>query len=728
VVAISNAGISARLVQYAGPFLPDRPFKRHDAERPQIPAVSEDFDNWVWPSAPRGDAPFPPPPAQPAPAQRKWVDYALARGLCGLPAAHHQPQPGNLEYNKPRARFPKIPDLRLKVRKERSGPARRASLAAFCGATLDPARDFSDTRPGSADAATDRALRLGSRATNPSRGAKWAPVHARTEGSKTWLLPDHSNASEDVSEAAVLEQAVGHFRRLAGEARDPYRRRLALCAAAAAKVKQLRPMAASIAREASLRCPPVVRDPALPRIFSFRTNPVLNCRDRVLYPLNAGLDAVENSVEEPDGAGKGEVEKQLFDNRVLATQTLRGWLGDGAEPPPVFVAPPSNSVERRGSELVDVLNALGDSPPSFPQLDVGIPSLPRDEEQVARVDVENLRRVVEGAALAMEEEEAAEREILRIEEMIEEKRQGGGAGASDLRREAVLTDAVREAELSDDRLYSFVRQLSGTIGESVSDVCQVDDSALVRHQREDGRRRLKQAEEASKQHMALVSSVVGAMIRESGLALGIGRTSELKVVSSTLRKQVDDIVKRGGEGQFATSVRLENLLAQGSGEMTLDDLFQRLNEAGVAMQNAALRDVGPEAESASLDVLSAPRNSLILRYKPETLAAVKKAYYTFTAEFRAKTYGMREISAFELVEGASDELSAAFATFSAHVLAQSRLFSTQNAIYVSASSARSNATMLRITLAKLVEAAQRYVHSYPAPSFSEDGRARYFRK
>ena len=47
------------------------------------------------------------------------------------------------------------------------------------------------------------------------------------------------------------------------------------------------------------------------------------------------------------------------------------------------------------------------------------------------------------------------------------------------RRDALWNDALREAAISNDRLYAFVRQLTGTISEPVDAVAVVDDSALV---------------------------------------------------------------------------------------------------------------------------------------------------------------------------------------------------------------------------------------------------------
>jgi hypothetical protein len=283
-----------------------------------------------------------------------------------------------------------------------------------------------------------------------------------------------------------------------------------------------------------------------------------------------------------------------------------------------------------------------------------------------------------------------------------------------------------------------VRQLSGTISENVDAVCQIDEGLLVRQQREARESRQRLATQAAQEQMALVRNVFAAVIRDSGLSLGIeslkDKDTQLKVVSSTLRKQASELASgSAGEsgGYFSNSVRLENLLASGTGEITLQELFEKLNAVGSAIQKAALgseMDEYDESTTASLDFLSAPRNALLLRYKPEALSAVRQAFQLFQREMQHQGGRMaRRISAFELMEGNDDELCTAFATFCGHVLVHSRMYSSGTAMYIGAWPAAANAQQLKISLHRLVTCARRYSWHTSRPSFGlKKGREAYF--
>lgn len=304
------------------------------------------------------------------------------------------------------------------------------------------------------------------------------------------------------------------------------------------------------------------------------------------------------------------------------------------------------------------------------------------------------------------------------------------------KRRAVWNDALRESCICQDRLYAFVRQLSGTISENVDAICQIDEGLLVRQQREQRESQQRLSVQAAQEQMALVKNVFGAVLRDSGLSLGIDTKdgpSKLKVVSSTLRKQASEIASgsEGASGYFSNSVRLENLLSSGTGEITLEELFEKLGAVGSAIQKAARgadSQYDDETDAVSLDFLSAPRNSLLLRYKPEALAAIRQAFQYFQREMTHQTPRYtRRISAFELIEGCDDALCTAFATFCAHVLVHSRMYSSGTAMYIGAWPAAANAQQLKLSLQRLVTCAREYVWRVGTPGFgSRKGRESYF--
>lgn len=309
------------------------------------------------------------------------------------------------------------------------------------------------------------------------------------------------------------------------------------------------------------------------------------------------------------------------------------------------------------------------------------------------------------------------------------------------RRTVIWNDALREACVSGDRLFSFVRQLSGVINEQVDAVCVIDENLLVQHQNKLRDRRSRIAERAAQEHMQLVKAVFSAVMKESGLILGIesagpdkGDLSQLKVVSNTLRKQIADLAQgQGQEGFFGNSVRMEQLLSSGTGEITLEDLFARLQAVGKALQAAVSSATSDDQpfNSVSMDFLSAPRNSMMLRYKPEALAAIKQAFEIFQREF-ATRYGsmMTPISAYELMEGNDDTMSTHFSTFCAHMLVHSRMFGSSTAMYVGMWPTAANAQVLRISLERLCRSAYAYRSTTSRPRFEDGdrGRREYFER
>ena len=368
------------------------------------------------------------------------------------------------------------------------------------------------------------------------------------------------------------------------------------------------------------------------------------------------------------------------------------------------------------------------------------------EQQWERLEGDSMSRTFNQEMAKLQrngtQRDVQKKQLGELRKLIEQVQVKEGAEASDdfnrNKRRAVWNDALRESCIAQDRLYAFVRQLSGTISENVDAICQIDEGLLVSQQREARENRQRLATQAAQEQMTLVRTVFAAVMRDSGLSLGIDSKngkdshSQLKVVSSTLRKQASEIASGASgttEGYFTNSVRLENLLGSGTGEITLEELFRKLGDVGKAIQSAALDgEVEYEDGSASLDFLSAPRNSLLLRYKPESLSAVRQAFQYFQREMEHQTGRMtRRISAFELIEGHDEALCTAFATFCAHVLVHSRMYSSATAMYIGAWPAAANAQQLKISLQRLVSCAKDYASMTNSPSFgSVNGRRVYF--
>ena len=375
------------------------------------------------------------------------------------------------------------------------------------------------------------------------------------------------------------------------------------------------------------------------------------------------------------------------------------------------------------------------------------------------VDITKLRAIVYEGLDALEElrcnDEEQKKITTHLKELDEErKRLEDPDDPDDLvdttarkRRRDVWSDGLREAALANDKLYAFARQLGGAIGEPISEVAIIDDSKLAAESKQlrDVRRRASQR--AAEQHADLVKNVISQVIKDSQLQLGItdqgssfaGTSTgaidlgKLKVVSGNLRREASDLAGLGKGGDdadrfFGNSVRLESLLRSGTGEMTFSDLLAQLRAAGQELQQASMGEMDLEgmASSTSIEYLSNPRNSLMLRWRPEALAAVRESFAVLKQEMRYQHSGMavHTLRAYELIEGRDIELSTLFATLCGLKLAANRLHSGSSSMYTSQWAAKSNNTQLRIALARVVRRACSYAMNGNAMGSS---RLNYFR-
>ena len=382
----------------------------------------------------------------------------------------------------------------------------------------------------------------------------------------------------------------------------------------------------------------------------------------------------------------------------------------------------------------------------------------RDFSQVhmpKRVKPEELRAALEDGIDATEEVKCNEDEskelkerLRRLEGSPEDRRVGDAVDDGDdpcgddvvdlvdltarKRRRDVWSDGLREAALANDKLYGFARQLGGAIGEPISEVAVVDDSKLAAESKQIREARQRAAQRAADQHADLVKSVIAQVMKDSQLTLGIGESgsfsgmnpsgsidlSKLKVVSGALRREASELAGLGKDGEtdrfFGNAVKLESLLRSGTGEMTFSDLLAQLRVAGQQLQIATQTDAGMEGiteASASIEFLSTPRNSLMLRWRPEALSAVRESYAIFQQEMRTRHGSMvrHQIAAYELIEGRDGELTTLFATLCGLKMASSRLHSSSQSAYTSQWAAVNNSKQLAVALARVCRRACHYV-------------------
>jgi hypothetical protein len=714
--------------------------------------------------------------------------YCLNRGLCGQLPPHrlrHSSDPAKrLLYSKPQVRFPGKPALP-------TAEAERRALNAPSPDELDDQHCFMPPESLSLPIFDDfvlppdweRVAERGKQRIEPMFIARWAPVKAEAavnDRARVFVPDFETEANLSVANSVVYENLVDFYNAMAQqEIFDTQRNAMFLGAAAAAKIAQLNHMAdiAYLPTEYQNVAPSYYTRRDVGSLMRqddytfFLTRPVavIGDQSRVLYPCDAGLACytMRESSDYAEGLVRGKTSvQQEIDQDLVFTRAVEGAQAAAAEDS----APVTRRVHYRnnmGAYLRKLL-ASGDANrmvpiyvASAPGLDTfyGDPFISHFSKRVAtrqffpalneEMFAQKDRFPKEGHSCSATVRHGVNlcRGVARLVaergRVIQMKDNAADEASPDdvarVRRHAVWNDSMREACISGDRLYAFVRQLSGTISENVDAVCQIDEGMLVRQQQQIRERRARIADRAAQEHMQLVRNVFSTVIRESGLTLGIangtatGDIGQLKVVSNTLRKQVSELAQgNGNDGFFANSVRLESLLSNGTGEMTLQELFTRLDEAGKALQMAAAKATSADTPGTgtSLDFLSAPRNSLMLRYKPDALAAIRSAFDIFQKEMLVQNGRLyRTVSAYELMEGNDEALCNAFASFSAHMLVHSRMYSSSTAMYVAAWPAAANAQQLRVSLQRLVQAACSYLQFTQAPNFlagDGSGRGNYF--
>ena len=250
-------------------------------------------------------------------------------------------------------------------------------------------------------------------------------------------------------------------------------------------------------------------------------------------------------------------------------------------------------------------------------------------------------------------------------------------------------------------------------------------------------RRQEVLKQSSQFQARLIERVMGGVLRDSKLQFDIsadagaqGRTAATQLV--VVNKEAIDRVKELATGTsgmpfFAQNVALEESLGAPGQKMSVRDLVARLQDLSAGVREGmldSLHQSSLDGNRSSLEYLSKPRNSYLVRLKPEAFAAIKSAYSVFTTEWRSRL-GMqfRRPSAWECVEGVDMHLTNAFAEFAAHKLAHSRMFGSSHASYLGVVPARANAITLRTSLTKVMNRAQEYVQLTPPPNYAAGARA-----
>jgi hypothetical protein len=289
------------------------------------------------------------------------------------------------------------------------------------------------------------------------------------------------------------------------------------------------------------------------------------------------------------------------------------------------------------------------------------------------------------------------------------------------RREGLWSEFRRNVAISQDRLWVFVRLMSGCVGGDVNDVITMADEATLKATKAIQDQRVAIAKRVSDMQAKIVETIVGSIARESKLTMDKNGDDEFVVIDGAARQQLNDLASgESGRPFFEANVAVRNLQDPNNPsnrKTKLSHLLHSLANVGNQLQESLETTLTqPGAASASLTELSHPANCYFVSMRTDASAAIRVAHERLNVELGVRGAG-RRISLWELVEGGCTTLTTRFAEFAGYVLVQARSSTGVSALYISQQAIQTNAYQARIGLDKLVRIATIYAQSVSGPEF-----------
>jgi len=517
--------------------------------------------------------------------------------------------------------------------------------------------------------------------------------------------------ARDACRAAVLEHAAARFGRVANDNIDgallsDSARLLLLATAARFKINQIEPLnAISIAMVNGQDMPTLGTDETegTPLV----TRPVATIGGRMLFAHDAHEEHVAPTTGvliAPRSAWNTDARRKNYEHRK--------W-GDTA----VFLCPPSSSLHFHPAPAPQI----GAPPVERPNNIQDVAAQVGKNEYTTNALLKLVRYGLYFATLPTNAEVEAKQKTMLA----------GLTGTPEGRREGLWNEFHREIAISTDRLFVFVRTLSGLIGDDVDSLISPADEATMRAAKEMREQRKTTADRVTSLHSKLVETLVGGVLKESKLQLAtLNPNTTPVVIDGDVRKQINDLASgESGRPFFEANVALRQMVdrSKDTTGTSLADFVASVTKIVSDLQNQMdSSSADGEALGATLAELSAPRNSYFIRLKADVAAAIRDSFDKFTVESRSRGIG-RNVSLWELIEGRDDTLSSRFAAFVGHVLIQNRTSTGVSALYVGRITREVNASSAMVSLQRLCNHALGYAAVTQAPVFSSGtGRTDYF--
>ena len=529
-------------------------------------------------------------------------------------------------------------------------------------------------------------------------------------------LPTADAAGRGVARAAALEHVAARCRQLA-EAPDASEGvRAALREAAATlKLAQMEPLYAT--REAvaygdhcSGYCapPPVTAD----KKTTLVTRPCAIVRGTLAMPVNAGVVHVdsEQRIKGDTQLDDANNAKQALEGCMSATRSVRARARAQGLYTGVYVAPPPKALrfQRASAAATGVALASG--------IEVTERCSPHDFTATNWLRIVN-RAIV--AAIALRVETGEPSAANRVDGMLTAL-QGEGVTAES-RRDGLWNEFRRKLGISGDRLWDFVRLMSGAVGGDINEIIVMADEAMMRATRAIQEERMAIAKRVSDMQAKMIETVVGSMAKESKLSFQ-NDGNQFVILDAEAKKRLKDLQSgQLGVPFFEANVAVRNLQNDDAEapRTTLSQFLSGLSQVGNQLQESletTLTRSGPA--SASLADLSHPANCYFVSLRPDAVAAIRIAHERMNVELGLRGAG-RRLSLYEVVEGGCSMLTTRFAEFAGHVLVQARSTTGISAMYVAPQALHTNSIQARVALERLVHGAGLYGAYVSSPNWEK---------
>ena len=523
---------------------------------------------------------------------------------------------------------------------------------------------------------------------------------------------------------ATLEHAAARCAQCAeDESLLPAERAALRATAAALKVRQLPHLYAALDAAdrdpAGAKATRHVHDPENPLV----TTPCAVVRGTLSYPIDgAGQQIVArplSTLTPPEDADA--IAKKAMGGAKFATAQLRNDLKSATGAIPTVYAAPALEHAVVPSTIVRASPATGAAFDEYGEFENDSVC---DSLQASDYSLAMWRRILRRALVSVHA--AVEGDSEHVDNLLKElQAEGGSHVEAQERRDGLWTQFHRHVAISHDRLWVFVRTLSGCLGGDINEIISMADEQTAKSTKALQDQRLAVAKRTADAQSKIVETIVSGMIKESKLTFD-KEGDDLVVVNNETRKELRSLASgESGRPFFEANVAMRNLSENGDANMKLSTLLKNVATVGEQIQRSlekSLLSGAGAGGTASVVELSHPSNCYFVSIKADAVAAIRSTHERLNVELGRR--GRRRLHLWELIEGGCMPLSTRFAEAVGHVLVQARSSTGVSAMYVSQSAIQTNAIQGRIALERLATMAVLYAAHVGTPNFEggEDSR------